>query len=58
MIEDALLSIDINESLRRSLAPFKVHPRALLGPGDCIPGPAIVDEGTWTTVIRSDKLDE
>jgi N-methylhydantoinase A len=40
---------------RRSLLPFKVYRRELLGPGDRLPGPAIVDEGTSTTVIHSDQ---
>jgi len=40
---------------RRSVVPFKVYSRELLEPGDRVPGPAIVDEGTSTTVIHSDQ---
>ncbi len=39
----------------RRMKRFAVHDRALLAPGHRIAGPAIVDEGTSTTVIHSDQ---
>ena len=40
---------------RRARVTFAVYERQRLGPGDRIDGPAIVDEGTSTTVIHSDQ---
>jgi N-methylhydantoinase A/oxoprolinase/acetone carboxylase beta subunit len=40
---------------RRARIAFAVYERDRLGPGDRIQGPAIVDEGTSTTVIHSDQ---
>lgn len=40
---------------RRGLADFVVYDRARLSPGHRIEGPAIVDEGTSTTVIHGDQ---
>lgn len=37
----------------RTLVPFTVYDRFLLEPGDTFPGPALVDEGTSTTVVHS-----
>jgi N-methylhydantoinase A len=37
----------------RALAEFAVYDRALLEPGDAFSGPALVDEGTSTTVVHS-----
>lgn len=45
----------------RSLTPFAVHDREALEPGRRIAGPAIIDEGTATTVFFTDQsceLDE
>ena len=39
----------------RAMTSFTVFDRARLGPGHRIAGPAIVDEGTSTTVIHSDQ---
>jgi N-methylhydantoinase A len=46
---------------RRKRVAFAIYERALLAPGDAIAGPAIVDEGTSTTIVHSDqslKVDE
>jgi N-methylhydantoinase A len=40
---------------RRAPVPFAVYDRALLAPGHVIQGPAIVDEGTSTTVLHGDQ---
>jgi N-methylhydantoinase A len=40
---------------RRARTSFAVYERERLGPDDRIQGPAIVDEGTSTTVIHSDQ---
>jgi N-methylhydantoinase A len=40
---------------RRARVEFAVYERQRLAPGDCVPGPAIVDEGTSTTVVHSDQ---
>ncbi len=40
---------------RRARVPFAVYQRQALGGGHRIAGPAIVDEGTSTTVIHSDQ---
>lgn len=40
---------------RRTRAPFAVYDRRLLGAGHAFDGPAIVEEGTTTTVIHSDQ---
>ncbi|MCS5734426.1 hydantoinase/oxoprolinase family protein [Herbiconiux daphne] len=37
----------------RAAADFAVYDRSLLQPGDTFPGPALVDEGTSTTVVHS-----
>lgn len=37
----------------RALADFAVYDRSLLQPGDAFSGPALVDEGTSTTVVHS-----
>jgi N-methylhydantoinase A len=37
----------------RAVASFAVYDRALLAPGDAFDGPALVDEGTSTTVVPS-----
>ncbi|GAA5077895.1 N-methylhydantoinase A [Thermocatellispora tengchongensis] len=37
----------------RAVVPFDVYDRALLEPGDAFAGPALVDEGTSTTVVPS-----
>ncbi|GAA2635291.1 hydantoinase/oxoprolinase family protein [Dactylosporangium fulvum] len=37
----------------RAVVPFAVYDRALLQPGDAFDGPALVDEGTSTTVVPS-----
>lgn len=37
----------------RSLAPFAVYDRSRLAAGDTFTGPALVDEGTSTTVVHS-----
>ena len=37
----------------RAVVPFDVYDRALLAPGDTFEGPALVDEGTSTTVVHS-----
>jgi N-methylhydantoinase A len=37
----------------RTLATFSVFERALLEPGDRFSGPALIDEGTSTTVVHS-----
>ncbi len=37
----------------RSFVPFDIFMRARLAPGDRVPGPAIIDEGTATTIIHS-----
>jgi N-methylhydantoinase A len=37
----------------RSAASFAVYDRAGLAPGDMFEGPALVDEGTSTTVVHS-----
>jgi len=39
----------------RAMTPFHVYDRARLGPGHAIAGPAIVEEGTSTTIIHSDQ---
>lgn len=46
---------------RRSMESFSIYQRSLLAPGHTFGGPAIVDDGTSTTVIYSDqsiKVDE
>lgn len=40
---------------RRERTPFAVYDRKLLGAGHTFDGPAIVEEGTTTTVIHSDQ---
>ena len=40
---------------RRARVDFAVYERRRLAPGDRIDGPAIVDEGTATTVVHSDE---
>jgi N-methylhydantoinase A len=40
---------------RRRLVDFAIYERARLAPGDRVPGPAIVDEGTSTTIVHSDQ---
>jgi N-methylhydantoinase A len=40
---------------KRSYQRFGIYQRAELSAGDRIEGPAIVDEGTSTTVIHSDQ---
>jgi N-methylhydantoinase A len=40
---------------RRARLEFAVYDRSLLAPGDRIRGPAIVDEGTSTTILHSDQ---
>jgi N-methylhydantoinase A len=37
----------------RGIVPFAVYDRARLAPGDAFAGPALVDEGTATTVVPS-----
>ncbi|MEV6928906.1 hydantoinase/oxoprolinase family protein [Dactylosporangium sp. NPDC051485] len=37
----------------RAVVPFAVYDRSLLAPGDAFDGPALVDEGTSTTVVPS-----
>ena len=37
----------------RAMVPFAVYDRDLLAPGDRFAGPALVDEGTSTTVVPS-----
>ncbi|MET7397791.1 hydantoinase/oxoprolinase family protein [Dactylosporangium sp. NPDC005572] len=37
----------------RAVVPFDVYDRSLLAPGDAFDGPALVDEGTSTTVVPS-----
>ncbi|MQA03324.1 MAG: hydantoinase/oxoprolinase family protein [Streptosporangiales bacterium] len=37
----------------RALVPFAVYDRSRLEPGDAFAGPALVDEGTSTTVVHS-----
>jgi N-methylhydantoinase A len=37
----------------RGIVPFAVYDRARLAPGDAFDGPALVDEGTATTVVPS-----
>ncbi|MFI7025433.1 hydantoinase/oxoprolinase family protein [Micromonospora sp. NPDC049900] len=37
----------------RAVVPFAVYDRAVLEPGDTFSGPALVDEGTSTTVVPS-----
>jgi N-methylhydantoinase A len=37
----------------REVVPFAVYDRAGLAPGDAFAGPALVDEGTATTVVPS-----
>ena len=37
----------------RAVTPFAVYDRSLLRAGDTFPGPALVDEGTSTTVVPS-----
>ena len=55
-VEDALMAVRNAYCFAdRAMKPFAVHDRALLGPGHRIAGPAIVDEGTSTTVIHSDQ---
>ena len=39
----------------RARVPFAVYDRRLLAPADRIDGPAIVDEGTSTTVVHSEQ---
>jgi N-methylhydantoinase A len=39
----------------RTRVPFAVYERRLLAPGDRVDGPAIVDEGTATTVVHSSQ---
>ncbi|MGC4010486.1 MAG: hydantoinase/oxoprolinase family protein [Pseudomonas sp.] len=39
----------------RGVVPFQVYARHKLAPGHTIDGPAIIDEGTSTTVIHSDQ---
>jgi len=40
---------------RRGYVEFAVYERGRLAPGDRVPGPAIVAEGTSTTVVHSDQ---
>lgn len=40
---------------RRAMAEFAVYDRSGLGPGHAFQGPAIVEEGSSTTVIHSDQ---
>ncbi len=40
---------------RRQMVPFGIYARERLAPGHVIQGPAIIDEGTSTTVIHSDQ---
>lgn len=40
---------------QRGYRNFSVYDRASLAPGHCIDGPAIIDEGTSTTIIHSDQ---
>jgi N-methylhydantoinase A len=40
---------------RRKRVEFAIYDRARLAPGDAVHGPAIVDEGTSTTVVHSDQ---
>jgi N-methylhydantoinase A len=40
---------------RRATIAFAVYERQLLAPGDRVQGPAIIDEGTSTTVVHSDQ---
>jgi N-methylhydantoinase A len=42
----------------RAVAPFAVYDRSALAPGDTFTGPALVDEGTSTTVVPSGQLVE
>ncbi|MDF5754224.1 hydantoinase/oxoprolinase family protein [Spongiactinospora sp. TRM90649] len=37
----------------RAVVPFDVYDRAALEPGDTLTGPALIDEGTSTTVVHS-----
>jgi N-methylhydantoinase A len=39
----------------RTMQPFAVYDRSLLRPGDTLTGPALVDEGTSTTVLHGDQ---
>lgn len=39
----------------RAMAEFHVYDRTLLAPGDHIAGPALINEGTSTTVIHGDQ---
>jgi N-methylhydantoinase A len=40
---------------KRAFCRFSVYERAALAPGHALLGPAIIDEGTSTTVIHSDQ---
>ena len=40
---------------RRAMTAFSIYDRSRLAPGHRLPGPAIVDEGTSTTVLHSDQ---
>ena len=40
---------------RRARVEFAVYERSRLAPGDRVAGPAIVDEGTSTTIVHSDQ---
>jgi N-methylhydantoinase A len=42
---------DAYDFSRREVASFAVYDRATLAPGDRFTGPALVDEGTATTVV-------
>ena len=39
----------------RAMTEFEVYDRAGLAPGDVLHGPALIDEGTSTTVVTSDQ---
>jgi N-methylhydantoinase A len=41
---------------KRAFCRFGVYDRKTLAPGHCIEGPAVIDEGTSTTVIHSDQV--
>jgi N-methylhydantoinase A len=43
---------------RRETVDFEVYDRGRLGAGDRLRGPAIVDEGTSTTIVMSDQVVE
>ncbi len=49
------LSRDAYCFAKRAFCSFAVYVRSSLAPGHSFPGPAIIDEGTSTTVIHSDQ---